>query len=157
MLVLLSTATIFAQQNEMDEFAKPNRVQHTFSFEIFGGSVFYGLNYDLTFRIAERHKIATSLSLSHIPRFITSIAPQISYLFGRRHHLELGIGYAYCRLWNDDVGNLYLMRIGYRYQRENGGLFWRIAFTPSINHPFTDLALAPGVNIGVGYTFRNRR
>ena len=155
MLVLLSTATVFAQQNEMDESAKSSRVQHTLFFELMGSSVFYGLNYDLTFRVAERHKIAVGLSLCHIPGFITSIVPQTSYFFGRRHHLEVGIGYAHLRLWNGDGGNFYVMRIGYRHQRENGGLFWRIAFTPSVNHPLTDLALAPGAGIAVGYTFNS--
>lgn len=49
-------------------------------------------------------------------------------------------------------------RIGYRYQRETGGLFFRVGFMPSyaLYTLAEDIKPRWGATIGVGYTFKNK-
>ena len=49
------------------------------------------------------------------------------------------------------------IRIGYRYQRENGGFFWKIAFVPSFSNVYEDsFTFKPSGGVALGFTFRKR-
>jgi hypothetical protein len=103
----------------------------------------YNLSYDRIVYQEEQNKFTIAMGmqfLSHSPYndndWIGSISPQINYLQGIKHHLELGIGFTYLA----SMSNVFIregiwgvpLRIGYRYQRDEGGLFLKIAYTPII-------------------------
>lgn len=83
--------------------------------------------------------------------------------FGKkRHHAELGVGATYQKgmygVGHDYSKTLFgVIRIGYRYQKANGGFFWKAGFTPffrikeygKISVPFFVLPIA---GIGFGYS-----
>jgi hypothetical protein len=76
------------------------------------------------------------------------LSPQLNLLFGRKHYLEVGVG-AFIRFESDRV--LYPLRIGYRLQKEDGGFFFKVAFTP-IYAP-TTREIGPWGGLCLGYTF----
>ena len=139
----------------------------------------YNVIYDASFQLAERHKVALGLGFHYSPPYnITrvrgsvtstilkdfhtmSITPQINYLFGRTRHLELGIGVKTFFKWGErreEVTSISFVRVGYRHQRSDGGLFVRAGFIAYMKEPrFLSLPFIPGASVGVGYTFRNRR
>lgn len=70
--------------------------------------------------------------------FYFSLSPQISYLYEKKHNLELGISGLYFYNKRVDVTVSVFSRyiitcIGYRYQKPDGGICWRIASTPIIH------------------------
>lgn len=102
------------------------------------------------------NSFAAGFSFMHLPfsNGLTMLGVPISYnvLFGKReNHFELGFGlttmfqeetnvtynsidyYRYVRFYS-------VPRIGYRYQKPEGGFFFRIAFTPVISYLDVDRA-----------------
>jgi hypothetical protein len=112
--------------------------------EILGSSFsFYNISYDRIIYHKENDKVSLAIGTQYQPTsyfggndWMTSISPQINYLRGIKHHLELGVGFFYLASisefqYTDGVWGMPL-RIGYRYQKPEGGLFFKIAYTPSI-------------------------
>jgi hypothetical protein len=141
--------------------------QHTIFAEGFGNAgLWYIVGYDYTLKLKEKHKLSFNLGVQYIPyhkkHYQFSVAPQISYLYGKNHHLELGVGgtYDFYRFDDDyNIGWIVPFRIGYRYQREKGGFFFKIAYTPiytNVEFLGTDgwwfMPLFAG--IAIGYTFK---
>jgi len=90
-------------------------------------------------------------------------------LYGKKHHLEVGIGASYLMdiIYPSYTGMWYIpFRIGYRYQRENGGFFFKIAYMPGFwfdRHyeedriiPIKDFTPYWG-GVAFGYTFKNKK
>jgi len=163
---LLTSNCCFAQQTiekEMD-------VQHTVFLELGGNSIFfYNITYDCSFQLAEKRKIAAGLGFQYFPgssdSFLFSnpfigFSPQINYLYGQKHYLEIGTGITFL---NEREGLCIPIRIGYRYQRDNGGLFWKIAFVPLFGEDLyfemgtSKLPFFPSVGIAFGYTFKSKK
>jgi len=75
-------------------------------------------------------------------------------LHGNKHNLELGIGVTF-NLFYSQWGMP--VRIGYRYQSLESGLFFRAGFTPIITNSFpepgSDMTFHNWGGIGIGYTF----
>ena len=63
---------------------------------------------------------------------MVSSSLQINYLYGDIHHLELGAGYTYVASFSNKPTWGFPIRIGYRYQKKQGGLFFKAAYTPLI-------------------------
>lgn len=166
--------------------------QHTIYAEIFGNAGTAVIGYDYVVPFKNMHKISFNCGVflgmprssryTNIPEGVTCyenvgwdenaiISPQISYLYGRNHHLELGIGLTYNYLnilrWidaDDDYPpeNYWHIpfRVGYRHQREKGGLFLKIAYTPIIIDPFKRESrnfIPIWGGVALGYTFKNKK
>ena len=151
----------FAQETSRQDSANFKKVitQHNLFLEIGGTGGLYNITYDCSFALSEKRKLAVGLGGLYIPQLLYFISPQINYLFkGKKNsHLELGSGYALVWFSGDLVPVQYVsIRIGYRYQRENGGFFWKITIVPT--YEIGDLFLPmPIPGIAFGYTFKNNK
>jgi len=192
-LTIIFCASVFAQENQRDTvifsthdiekiekeyFAEEipisnetNRIQHTLFYEFLGSSAaVYNIGYDISFSLANRHKIAVAVGVQYpLAEFpgLYGGSLQINYLFGRTHHLEIGTGLTYLRDSRYEYIPYYILfpvRIGYRFQQNNGGFFGKVAFTPLFTFitPTFDIPrqlpyIMPWGGIAIGYTFRNRK
>ena len=147
--------------------------QHTIYAEGLGNAYWgwYSIGYDYTLKLKPKHKLSFNFGInSYFVIPILTLAPQISYLYGKKHHLELGVGATYWMNISNPVyytGMWYIpFRIGYRYQRENGGFFFKIAYMPGFwfdRHyeedriiPIKDFTPYWG-GVAFGYTFKNKK
>jgi len=161
---------------------KQNSVQHTLFLELLGSSgTLYNITYDCSFAFAKEHKIATAVGVGYIPPSdggfpSFGFSMQVNYLFGEKnHHLEIGAGIAFPKFyspysatgtyssgkyhykyedWKIDARFLIPLRAGYRYQRSNGGFFWKIACVPMFSRYGEFFPLG---GVAVGYTFKNKK
>lgn len=137
-----------------------NAKRNTVYIDILGPGGYYSLSFDRLFRVNKKNKNSISIGFEIAgitkPYFSTYIPTSYNILFGKKNrHLELGIGLTFGleRMYHQSfysapqlpVGHLLeevdhsinfdlwaLPRIGYRYQKENGGFFFRISLTPII-------------------------
>ena len=168
--IILQKNNCFSQDSidNHDENKQTNKqTQHTIYTEFLGNSGLYSLGYDYTLKLKEENKLSFSCGFSYIPDFRSVgpkehtfvISPQISYLNGKIHHLELGVGFTYesSHYDNNITSNWAIpFRIGYRYQQENGGLFFKAAYTPALLKRFLteDYWFMPfWGGVAIGYTF----
>ena len=140
----------FAQN---DTLSNNRLIQHSLYLEILGSSSnYYNITYDCTFALSKKHKIALATGVGYdvFDSPSVGVSFQANYLYGFKHHLEIGVGAALPELyapysgectytngrrkcthsdWQFYTRNIVIpVRVGYRYQRSDGGFFWRIAF-----------------------------
>lgn len=163
-------------------------IQHSLFVEFFGSSAqYYNITYDCAIALNKKNRIAIAAGVGYIPPIseYTSIgiSLQANYLYGQKHYLEIGTGITiptiYYPTWLQYTytdGLLYDLvtsnwifstrdvlipvRIGYRYQKNNGGLFWKIAFVPLFsmkNTHFLDMPFLPSAGVAIGYTFKTNK
>ena len=142
---------------------KINPIQQSVFLELLGSSHgIYNIGYDCAFWLAEKHKIAIGtgfhalgqemvrgLGLPKLGGYI-----QANYLYGKKHHLEVGYGVTLFSEYGIDRIAYPFVRIGYRFQESDGG-FFRIAFTPYLDYNAYDRMLYIGIwgGIAFGFTF----
>jgi hypothetical protein len=151
--------------------------KNTIFLELGGNSPFYSLNYDrivlekpklkLAARIGAMYVDNTNNFLSSIKNHNYSLPLELSFLKGRNNHnLEIGIGATpYFREYveetrNDEFFIAPFGRIGYRYQKENGGVFFKAGFTPIIRfkkdwESYNPKYVYPWGGLAIGYTLKN--
>jgi hypothetical protein len=123
--------------------------------ELLGSSDFYSVNYDRIFIKDSLIKLSVNIGLGVYPSpavgppLTTGVSQNystsINLLIGnRRHYLELGAGITYSigglSFWavprngklHPTIGLFIVPRIGYRYQKDSKGFFFRVGFTPLI-------------------------
>ena len=136
------------------------QAKNSIYFEALGNGLVYSLNYDL--RLGDQiNGFGARLGCGYTPlsdsNFLT-IPAMANYLFGNQNHfLEIGAGVVY---YNGDAhfigdysydNNLAsTINISYRYQPKDGGLLWRIGWTPVFSDEFNS---AIWIGAGVGYCF----
>jgi hypothetical protein len=123
--------------------------KNSFFLELGGNSLFYSLNYDRILLDRSAWKLSGRIGGMYFPGFMVAnrhmigIPVEVSYLRGNRnHHLEIGLGFTPIYdtyplstsrgedyQWRDLVV-LGVARIGYRYQKREGGFFFKTGFTP---------------------------
>jgi hypothetical protein len=141
--------------------------------EIGGNGLYYSVNYDRLFKISEYFYISRRIGLHYSNnllgnncRFI-GIPIEISGLasVSDRHFLEIGAGITILNRRNNvhnhnETMAILALRAGFRYQRPNGGFFFKGGVTLLhdfyVNHPSLDTVydiwmVLPGV--AFGYTF----
>ena len=142
--------------------------QHTVFTEFFGNSLFwYHIGYDYTLFLKSKHKLSFAFGCEYLPIYYKSskdwshtlcYSPHISYLFGKKHHLEIGVGFMYyTKYYRPAIRILAIpFQIGYRFQKPNGGFFWKIhidAVQPIFyKRNYLDF-LFPWGGVSFGYTF----
>jgi hypothetical protein len=154
--------------------------RNTVYAEILGNAAGLSINYDRV--VLKKEKIALSICIgagfvpsNAINKLLNNNATKKNYLpygfpiscnliYGKNnHHLETGVGLTYQQgMYGEGLKYsqtiFAVVRLGYRYQKENGGLFWKIGFTPfipikefgTISVPYVFL---PFGGIALGYTF----
>ena len=153
----------------------------TFYFEAFGSGGFYSFGYDKIYRVTEKKKRSFSIGASYLnissrDRETKSgyniYSIPVSFNTIRFKYLETGLGITPLVLSYSDRGHghggtswwnqfqSYMLfispKIGFRYQKPNGGIFFRLAYTPMIsvfyNTDWTD-RFNHSFGLSLGYTF----
>ena len=160
-LVLLPAAHASAQSATP---AVPTTANNMVYGEFLGNALAYSVNYE--------RLVAPTVSLRAGAMFVATGDPDgsttatvmpfmVNYLSGKgRHHFEAGAGaLVVVGTWNPRVGNLKsgtdtgvasTFTIGYRYQKPEGGLMARVAFTPAYVPSF---GFWPWFGVAVGKSF----
>ena len=170
----------FAQE-EAEVFTAKNSLY----VELLGNAGFYSVNYGRILHQHNRLKISGSAGLSYfrqssgarsigISDYWTPMLPiEITAFWGKsRHHLEVGTGisfYSSQRLtYNPDfppsnfqkdisLEAVLPLRLGYRYQKPEGGFFFRLGYTPLFNlnldspEPVRFFPLYGGISLGKSF------
>jgi len=152
-LVFLTISNPTFAQTELLQFTAKNGVY----LELGGSSGIYAINYSRIFHQKEKLKLNASVGFSMWPNVIINskaywypaIPLEVSAFYGKsNHHLELGFGFtsylvrdlvleSQTNEFRDKVvlGALVPLKVGYRYQKPEGGFFFRIGYTPFFNVP----------------------
>ncbi len=177
-LFFLCSYKIYSQNEQVAE--------NTIYSELLGNAASgISLNYDRI--VLKKEKVALSISIgagiiptniikfSHVSRInylIFGIPVSANLLFGKNNnHIEIGTGITFQQGMYGEGPRFSktlfgVFRLGYRYQQEAGGFFWKIGFTPFIpikeygtltiaeNAPeINGLAIVPMAGLAFGYTF----
>ena len=181
MVLLFGIQNYTFAQEEAEVFTAKNSLY----VELLGNAGVYSLNYGRIFHQHNRLKISGSAGLSYIRQssgarsigisdYWTPMLPiEITAFWGRsRHHLEVGSGITFFssqRLtYNPDfppsnfqkdisLEAVLPLRLGYRYQKPEGGFFFRVGYTPlfNLNLSFPDpvrfFPLYGGISLGKSF------
>jgi hypothetical protein len=166
-------------QTEAEIFTAKNSIHAEFTLPIFN----YSLNYGRMIYQKDRLKVAISAGFSLRYRSRTEpvssywspfIPLEITAFWGKsKHNLELGIGYYTYQerryFFDEDFptnireepywGKTLVPRIGYRYQKPAGGLFFRAGYTPTFGFESFEVdedkvGFNPyGIGLSLGWSF----
>jgi hypothetical protein len=163
--LLLVFLALSLRASDSLKFQFRNSVQ----LELGGNGGFYSFNYERIILNGNRFKTSGRVGVAYYPPstgiidlWIPVLVNEI-YSFGK-HHIELGIGYSFTYSATRDAENnpsnwkwegFYTGRLGYRYQKPNGRLIVRAAFTPFLEGPppfiYYDFHASGGVAIGYAF------
>ncbi|MGV3585926.1 MAG: hypothetical protein ACO1OF_02895 [Adhaeribacter sp.] len=180
-LVLLLSSIVFsvnAQQN-----LTPTK-KNTLFLELLGNGGLYSLNVDRIITSKEMWMLAGRLGISYFnhsdpaKKQYVVLPMELSYLRGKsKHFLEIGYGATmmvgkdesytgeYATAIYNYMEALNTFRLGYRYQQKDGGMFYKVGWTPGYGSVM-ELGNAPSkkaketyfkpynFGLGVGYTFK---
>ena len=155
--------TVNAQESEIKKNAT--------YIELAGSGLLYSVNYDRLLIIDEKLRFSATVGTWYIPHiesisdfsYMIGSSLGVNTLFGKQKHFaEFGVNVAYM-IMNDIDNSIYQLiylpvRIGYRYQKDEGGLFLRASFMPIIpilqdNDVAIFYPVSPHFSVGVGYSF----
>jgi len=158
----------------------PEPKRNTIFVELLGNGGIYSLNYDRILISKEKWKLAGRAGVSYFNFFddfntqFYAIPLEVSHLLGKGNHfLETGLGFTPLYKTSEGIGEininqetLFLIstaRLGYRYQRKDGGFFFKAGWTPQFNkaYRFGNSPFPKNYSyfepimggIGAGYTF----
>lgn len=155
--ILVSTLLLLLQLDCYSQDETPEIAKNSIYTEFFGSAVYlYNISYDRIVFAKEKNKISLALGAQYLPSsdspsdYIFSVSPQINYFRGNIHHFETGIGVT-VGFNNEDF--IVPIRIGYRYQKPEGGMFCKIGLTPLYVQNFMGgPALIPWGGFAIGWT-----
>ena len=186
LIIIVSIFTLFHSEraNSQIDTTKYNDVslsqldtvlkKNTVFVEIGGNGLVYSINYDRLINVSSKIKISTRIGVHYTNYFpliyyrTVSIPIEVSALypfFRNKHFLEIGSGLSYLNSY-DKITNytedilILALRLGYRYQKPQEGLFIKIGFVPLYDFyvinpdpsvPHQTWFLSGGV--GIGKTF----
>lgn len=167
LLILLSHFRLKAQSLEEDTVKRDSSVAEshrprTVYLELGGPGLALTVNYDTRFG-SGRDKWGYSVGTGYYntgANSVFTVPLQINYLYGKTSSfLELGVGTTFLNSKGSTNGTVFQFdnvtgfigtgTIGYRYQQEEGGINFRIAFVPILY----DQGLIYGGGLSIGYTF----
>lgn len=172
LLSFIIGSTIFSTAFGQQITDTSNISKNTIYFEALGNGGIYSVNYDRILFTKKLFKISGGIGISYFPpsiryNHIFTYPVEITFLYGRKNHLEVGIGYTpVFNLYNEDIFKVYdiysypVLRIGYRFQKLNGGFFFKTGLLLYfLDTDFTKDYSIYGNNktwlgLGVGYTFK---
>ncbi|MCX6189242.1 MAG: hypothetical protein NTW54_06530 [Bacteroidetes bacterium] len=146
LFVNLFATLIFAQTESSSLMPQRNSAY----IEIFGQGLNSSFTFDRLYRLNKKVKSSFSIGLVIVPKFehfgeggYLGVPISYNFLFGKKnHHLELGMGLTVLGLSSGFAGegltkvisyySYFTPKIGYRFQKPQGGLFFRIGLAPMI-------------------------
>ena len=146
--LLLSFANSISAQEKQINF--PNE-KNTIYAEAFGQGFCWSLNYDRLLNTDKKVFNSFTAGVVYVPNQIQfgdgsyfGVPVSYNWLFGKKsHHLELGVGITGMAVKSDfglfglsTTNHFYTYltpKIGYRFQRPQGGLFLKVTATPMID------------------------
>lgn len=150
LFVAASTLQLMAQK-QSDPFTAKNAAY----FELAGNGIFYSLNYERVIYQKGLFKSAARVGITALPSKIAAqtywsgaLPVEIIGFIGRsRHHFEFGVGYTpYLHAESTinpskaeeefdayQVASIVPFRLGYRYQKPEGGFFFRAGYLPALD------------------------
>ncbi|MDX2188786.1 MAG: hypothetical protein SFY32_02890 [Bacteroidota bacterium] len=170
-ILFIASFNIITAQDSIPKKLNQKYRRHTAYFEILGLGGFYSLNYDvLTKNIGKwKQSFGVGASSYYSGSYVREIHLPISYnfLYGKRNgHLELSLvlnlkhlyvskfidGFFYNKNYNNyfSIGNFVI--IGYRYQRQNGGFFFKTNAGMGLNYYLFSLDTYQSHLIPLGYS-----
>ncbi len=150
--------------------------KNTVYLEFLGNGGLYSINFDRILVDAEKFKISSSIGYGSYPNEnIEGIPFEVNFLFGHKHYFELGTGISYIKgltqvepdhsygVISSTIYNTY--RIGYRYQKDVKGFFFKVAVIPFVRvyeyeeffKSDPDKAFFLSLGAAVGYSFNLRK
>jgi len=162
-ILFLTFFKLNAQENSIKKNA--------FNVELAGSGLLYSLNYDRLLIIDNRMRFTMNVGTWYIPyvetisdfNYMLGVVVGVNTLFGKQtHFLELGINVSYMNM--KDMEDNYFhtaylpIRLGYRYQKDEGGLFFRASLMPivaiiqDVDAEFL-YPVTPHFALGLGYSF----
>ncbi len=189
LLSIVISTSCFAQEFD-SAAAQTVRAKNSFYIEGLGNGLVYSLNYDRLFMERKKTILAARIGASWFPsgggNYRIGALGELNLLYGKgKHFLETGLGLSYMYLddyyWlTDEQGTVLEVvdqklhwlfatgRFGYRYQKPEGGFFFRAAFTPVFqfydkredkygglfSQPDPAMTLQAWGGISIGYTLR---
>lgn len=166
-LVAVVMVLVFVQMGAQEQRTDSvTRVKNSVFVELLGRGDLYSINYDRIFLIKNKHAFTARIGFSYYPPndshqnyFCFPVA--VNYMYGIKHHLEISAGLT-SRFEQEErallkhVKSTYsaMFGIGYRYQRVDGGVFFRIEIIEFFPKYEASLPLWGG--LGIGYTFKQQ-
>lgn len=140
-------------QTEPETFTAKNAIY----LEVGGSSGIYAINYSKIFHQKGKLKLNASAGFSmwrnekldSKTSWLPVIPLEVTALYGKsNHHLEMGFGFtSFLSTSLESVSGTFefrdkvvydafiSLRVGYRYQKSEGGFFFRVGYTPIIDFP----------------------
>ena len=159
------SAQVSIKQNNGNRFLYKNEV----ALELGGHGLIYSINYERNFINTKRFKTSIQAGFSLYPSSLDlvsnfwlpiSINQLISF---SQHHIETGIGMVFTQeggYYGDYIGGMsknlhpYLSaKIGYRYQKPNGRMTYKLLFTPLWERQYDFTEFHPLGAFSIGYNF----
>jgi hypothetical protein len=158
---------VFLSLTNVNLLAQPDSsiAKNTIFAEGLGNGLIASVNYDRLFFI-KKQKMSWRAGFSYIPLKDESpmliFSFELSFLFGTKHHFETGFGlsYLYEGITIEPTAVLIIGRVaGYRFQKPNGGFFFKGGFSIVLMHYFGgDPDFAPfWPHLSLGYSFKNKK
>lgn len=148
-IIVSSFLILFFNNIYSQEKSRPDDIErNTVYLEAFGQGFAWSANYDRLFNTNKTFMNSFTLGATFVPSAVgfgsgeTYIGMPVSYnwLLGKRsHHLELGIGLTpmFALSAGDNRSDIFYLaaapKIGYRFQRPQGGLFLKATVTALID------------------------
>jgi hypothetical protein len=172
-LIVLVVGTVSAQEIE-----EP-LMKNTIFLELAGNGGFYSLNYDRILLEKAKWKLAGRIGAMYYREELNyldynhslkiAVPIEASYLRGKGdHYLELGIGMTpwyenYKDFDASEISHIVLLssaRLGYRYQKKEGGMFLKAGFTPLLQfknkvYENGSSIFFPWGGLAIGFTLKN--
>lgn len=178
-VLVLVFATLLPCDAIAQSDAEPFTAKKAIYLEVGGSSGVYAFNYSTIFHQKGKLKMSASAGFSILIRetsnsrtfWLPAIPLEVTAFYGKsKHHLEMGFGVlsyldvvsifdSESLVFKDKVVFTTAMplRIGYRYQKPEGGFFFRLGYTPYFSAPLgarEDWAFMPffaGVSFGKSF------
>jgi hypothetical protein len=152
------------------------QAKNAFYFELAGNGIYYSLNYDRILYQKNSFKTSARIGVEVLPNKLQDFQDlrpampiEVNALVGKgKHHIETGLGLTpyiddkygfvdrdgnrHLAKQGKKITTMSLIRIGYRYQKTEGGLMFRAGFTPILfqGNNFDPVPFA-GVSIGKSF------
>lgn len=174
-VLVLVFATLLPFAAMAQSKAVPFTAKKAVYLEVGGSSGAYGFNYSKIFYQKGKLKMNASAGFSILIRettksrtfWLPAIPLELTALYGKsKHHLEMGFGVipyldvvsifdSEELVFKDKVVSTTAMplRIGYRYQKPEGGFFFRVGYTPFFSAPIGSREDWEFMPIHAGVTF----
>ncbi len=165
--IFILIISIFSFTNSVYAKASEPYKSNAIFLEVVGQSVgFFSLNTDYRFHPNFTFRAGFGISLGF------TVPVSINFITGKEssHHLEIGTGVTYAKGLGKAEGLVPTAVFGYRYQPREGGLMFRLSFTPclAINkstgidrsgyvETYYNVEFFPLAGISIGYCFKKNK